>query len=126
MCDMSYDPEYPKQGSHRDLDKLEIKKCEDAVQRTISVIHNFTNPFTINDKGRRYSLASEAPIPLEFKKDNLTSHDVGKTAKDNFNKSRLHRSELSFFDLVKKQKLRTMEFKETVKMTSTAGKVNEY
>lgn len=121
------DPEYPKQRRHRDLDKSEIKKSEDAVQRTISAIQNFTNPFTIHDKSRLYSLASGAPIPQEFEKDILTSDDVGKTAKDNFIKSRLQHSEHSFFDPVKKQKLRTMEFNnKTVKLTSTAGKVTEY
>ena len=45
MCGLINDPEYPKAGEHRELEAAEIKKSEEAVQRTLTAIKNFTNPF---------------------------------------------------------------------------------
>lgn len=47
MCDMVDDPECPKAGKHRDLEKANIKKSEEAVQQTEAAIRNFLNPFSI-------------------------------------------------------------------------------
>ena len=46
MCDLADDLDVPKGGRHRELEKAEIRKSEDAVQQTITAIKSFTNPFT--------------------------------------------------------------------------------
>ncbi|KAK2183590.1 hypothetical protein NP493_304g07046 [Ridgeia piscesae] len=48
----------PKGGRHRELEKAEVKKCQESVQRVLAAVKNFTNPFTVADKNRLYSLAS--------------------------------------------------------------------
>ena len=50
MCRLSKDSDGPRAGKHQKLERAEIQKSEDSVQRTILVIQNFTNPFTIPDK----------------------------------------------------------------------------
>ncbi|XP_015768310.1 PREDICTED: uncharacterized protein LOC107346954 [Acropora digitifera] len=61
MCGLIDDPDCPKAGKHRELERAEIKKSQYAVQRTVSAVRNFTNPFSIPDKDHLYSLASGAP-----------------------------------------------------------------
>ena len=56
MCGLIDDSDCPKAGKHRELERAEIKKSEDAVQRTMSAVRNFTNPFSIPDKDHLYSL----------------------------------------------------------------------
>ena len=59
-----------------------MKKSEDAVQRTISAIRNFTNPFSLVDKDHLYSLASGAPVSQEVELDVLRAEAAGKEAKE--------------------------------------------
>ena len=66
---MMDDADCPKAGKHRDLEKANIKKSEEAVQRTVAAIQCFTNPFRIpipDDpaEGRLYALHSGAPVSL--------------------------------------------------------------
>ena len=63
MCGLSKDSDGPRASKHRELERAEIQKSEDVVQRTILVIQNFTNPFTIPDNNHLYNLASGAPSP---------------------------------------------------------------
>ena len=49
MCGLIDDPDCPKSGKHRELERAEIQKSEKAVQRTISPICNFTNTFSLLD-----------------------------------------------------------------------------
>ncbi|KAF3854386.1 hypothetical protein F7725_022441 [Dissostichus mawsoni] len=53
MVDLIKDPDCPW-GETSELEKAEVKKGEEAIQRTIETIKNFTNPFTISDKDRLY------------------------------------------------------------------------
>lgn len=62
MCGLIDDPDCPKAGKHRELERAEIKKSEQAVKRTMSAICNFTNPFSLVDKDHLYSLASGARV----------------------------------------------------------------
>ena len=78
---MINDPECPKAGKHRELETDEIKKSEEAMHRTIAVIQSFTNPFTIPDKDRLYSLASGAPTPLEVEIYIFRAEDAGNASK---------------------------------------------
>lgn len=71
VCDLMDKPDSLKARKHRELDRGEVKKSEEAVQRTISAIQNFTNPFTLVDKEHLYSLASGAPTSLEVEFDVL-------------------------------------------------------
>ena len=67
LCGMVNDPELPKSGKHRELDRSQIRKSEEAVQKVMAAIHNFTNPWTIANKDRLYSVASGAPGSPEIK-----------------------------------------------------------
>ena len=69
MCGLIHDTDCPKAGKHRELERAEITKREEAVQRTITTILSFTNPFTIIDKERLYNLSSGAPISQEVEAD---------------------------------------------------------
>ncbi|XP_070206175.1 visual pigment-like receptor peropsin [Littorina saxatilis] len=69
MVNLLDDPDCPKVGRHRELEKAEIKKSEEAVQRVITAVKNFTNPFSISDKDRLYSLASGAPVRMDVEQD---------------------------------------------------------
>ena len=63
MVDITNGVDCPRPGRHCELKKAEVKKCEEAVQRFLAAVRNFTNPFTVTDKNRLYSLASGAPSP---------------------------------------------------------------
>lgn len=71
MVDVINDMDCPKAGKHRKLETAEVKKSDDAVQRILSVVRNFTNPFTISDKDKLYSLASGASGPINIEMDIL-------------------------------------------------------
>ena len=71
MADLITDPDNPRSGRHRELEKAEISKSEQAVVRVIDAVKNFTNPFTVADKEQLYCLASGAPVPLDVETDVL-------------------------------------------------------
>ena len=52
------DPECPKAGKHHELEAAEIKKSEEAVQRTLTAIKTFTAPFAITDNAMTVSTIS--------------------------------------------------------------------
>ena len=80
MCELSEDSDGPRAGKHRELERAKIQKSEDAVQRTILVIQNFTNPFTIPDKNHLCNIASGAPSPPDVEYDVLHAEKIGKEA----------------------------------------------
>lgn len=125
MVGIIYDPDSPKGGRHRELEKAEIKKGEEAVQRVIAAVKNFTNPFKISAKDRLYSLASGAQVSPDVEAQILQAEAFGKVAKSDFI-CRLQSGEPgSFFDPIKRQKLKTMEAcNKKVTLTSSQGKVN--
>ena len=117
MSGLSEDSDSPRAGKHRELERAEIQKSEDAVQRTILVIQNFTNPFTIPDK----NLASGAPSPQDVEYER-----IGKEAKECFIRERFvtAQSETKFFEPIKKQKLKTMAYcSKVLKLSTTQGRV---
>ena len=83
MADLITDPDNPRSGRHRELEKSEISKSEKAVVR-VDAVKNFTNPFTISDKERLYCLASGAPVPLDVETVVLQAEAIGKDAKGDF------------------------------------------
>lgn len=125
MCGMIDDPDCPKGGKHRELEAANIKHSEEAVQKVISSINSFTNPFTIPDKTRLYSLASGAPVAKDVEEDVMKAESIGRAAKDKFIKERFQEgSPTSFFEPIKRNKLKTMESSsKAIKLTSTQGKV---
>ena len=129
MCDLINDPDCPKGGRHRELEAAEIRKSEAAVQRAITSIHSFSNPFIIPNKDKLYSLASGAAASHEVEIDVLRAEAAGKTAKKEFIEKRFkdQTSAMGFFDPVKKLKLKTMEASNKVaKLTSSQGKVHKH
>ena len=118
MADLITDPDNPRSGRHRELEKAEISKSEQAVVRVIDAVKNFTNPFTIADKERLYCLASGAPVPF------LQAEAIGKDAKGDFVDVLKNGEAGSFFFPIKKKKLKTMETcSKKVTLTSSQGKV---
>ncbi|KAL7407118.1 hypothetical protein ABVT39_003386 [Epinephelus coioides] len=70
MCGLIDDTDCPtKSGKHRELEAAEIKKSEEAVQKTLSTIRNFIDPFTVSDKDHLYNIAFGATVPLEVETD---------------------------------------------------------
>ncbi|XP_068200377.1 uncharacterized protein [Palaemon carinicauda] len=121
------DPDCPRAGRYRELEKAEIKKSEKAVQRFITAVRNFTNPFTIPDKDRLYSLASGSPTSKDVERDVLEADAVGKAAKADFITRLQSGHQGSFFDPIKRKKLKTMEAcNKKIKLTSSQGKVIQY
>ena len=59
------------------MEKAEVKTCEDSVLRVLAAVRNFTNPFTVADKNRLYSLTSSAPVPMEVEMDVLRAEALG-------------------------------------------------
>ena len=107
------------------MERAEIKKSDETVQRTISAIRNFTNSFFLVDKNHLYSLASGAPVSPEVELDVLLAEEIGKEAKDAFIKDCFINgsSETLFFEPIKRQNLKTMEASnKTVKLTASQGK----
>jgi len=127
MCDILDDPDSTKNGKHRELENAQVKKSENAVQRAMSAICNFTNPFTLHDKDHLYNLASGAYVSADVESDVLHAEACGKAAKEAFIKDRLITdSEALFFEPIKRQKLKTMEAtNKSVKLTSSQGKVRK-
>lgn len=125
MCGMIDDPDMPKAGKHRELEPAQIKKSEEAVQRVIAAINGFTNPWTIPDKTRLYSLASGAPMDPEVEADVLRAEAAGRAAKELFIQERFVSKREQFLDRLKKLKLKTMDHcTKRVKLTSAQGKVD--
>lgn len=124
MVDLIDDPECPKAGRHRELEKAEIRKSEKAVQNVLTAVSNFTNPFTIADKDRIFSLASSAPVTIDVEVDVLQAEAVGKAAKTDFIKRLQSGDPGNFFNPIKRNKLKTMEAcNKKVTLTSSQGKV---
>lgn len=127
MCGLIDDPDCPKAGKHRELEKAEMKKSEAAVQKTIAAIKSFNNnPWKAYDKDKLYSLASGCPVAPEVAEDVLNAEKIGRKAKEEFIKDRFINgsSELLFFEPIKRLGLKTMEISnKTVKLTTTEGKV---
>lgn len=128
MCGLLDDPDCPTSGKHRELEKANIQKSEEAVQKVLTAINAFTNPFTIPDKERLFSLASGAPAPFEVEVDVLRAEAAGKLAKEAFIQ-RLKNGVTTdtFFEPIKRQKLLTMEMaNKSVKLTTSQGKLVQY
>ena len=110
MCGMINDPTIPKAGKHRDLEPSQVRKSEEAVQKVLTAISHFTNPWRVPDKDKLYSLASGAPVPADIEFDVLRADELGKSLKEDLIQKRLkNKSEQSFFDPITRQKLKCME-----------------
>ena len=116
MADLITDIDNPRSGRHRELEKAEISKSEQAVVRVIDAVKNFTNPFMIADKERLYCLASGAPVPLDVE-------TIDKDAKGDFVDVLKNGEAGSFFFPIKKKKLKTLETSnKNVTLMSSQGK----
>lgn len=78
MVDLINDPDCPKGGRHRKLEMAEIRKSEDAVQRAVAAVNNFTNPFAILDKDRLNSLGSGDLVSYRRRERQVQSRSCGK------------------------------------------------
>ena len=109
MTDLVSDPDNPSSNRHRELEKAEMAKSEQAVICVIDAIKSFTNPFNIANKDKLYCLASGAPVSADIETDVLQAEAVGDAAKMEFNQSLQNGDANCFFNQIKKKKLKTME-----------------
>ena len=127
MCGICTGPDSLKEGKHRDLHRSNVRKSEMAVQKILSAINSFINPWRIADKTKLYSLSSGYPMPELIEKDILGAESLGKSLKDEFILRLRGVSEEEFFDPVKRQKLATMEHvNKKAKLTTSQGKLIQY
>ena len=127
MLGMIQSEDNPKYVKHRELGKSEIIKGEKAVQRTLSAIDGWLDPFNMTDKDKLFIISSGAPVSSEIKKDVLGANEAGKKAKEELTTKRLQTSKVDFYDKIRKLKLLTMEkTNKTTKLTTTQGKVIKY
>ena len=94
-----------KAGKHRELVAAEIMKSKEAVQRTLTAIKTFTDPFAITEKDRLYNITFGAPVSPEVKIDVLRADTAGKEAKKAFISNRFQNwwSEITFFEPIMRQ-----------------------
>ena len=103
MVDKINDLDRQKARRHRKLEKSLVIEVEESVQRVTGAVRNFTNPFTVADKNRHYSMTSGAPVPMEIEMDVLRAEAAGMAAKGDFI-GRLQSGEPGrFFDPIKKK-----------------------
>ena len=129
MCGLIDDPDCPRKGKHRELEKAEIEKSEKAVINVMAAIRNFTNPFEVPDKNKLYNLASGAPVPLDVEIDVMQAEVKGKNQKDAFIRDRLATgcSAELFFEPIPRLKLKTMAAcNKTAKLKTSDGKIIQY
>ena len=84
MVDKINDLDRQKARRHRKLEKSLVIEVEESVQRVTGAVRNFTNPFTVADKNRHYSMTSGAPVPMEIEMDVLRAEAAGMAAKGDF------------------------------------------
>ena len=107
MVNLIDDPDCPKAGRHRKLEKAAVKKGEEAIQQILTAVRNqIHSPSRIKTV---YSLASGAPVPMDVEMDMLRAEAVGKAAKAEFIRRLQSGESGSFFTAIKKKKLKTME-----------------
>ncbi|XP_068248000.1 uncharacterized protein [Palaemon carinicauda] len=81
----------------------------------------------VKNKDRLYSLASGSPTSKDVERDVLEADAVGKAAKADFITRLQSGHQGSFFDPIKRKKLKTMEAcNKKIKLTSSQGKVIQY
>ena len=128
MCQIADDPDTSKAGKHRELENAQMKTYEEAVQRTMSTICNFSNPFTLPDKDHLCNIASGAFVSADVDYDVLCAEACGRDAKETFIQDRLEGDyERMFLEPIKRQQLKTMEApNKTAKLTSSQEKVRNF
>ena len=110
---------------HREIGATAIRKSEDSVQRAMTAMESFTNPFSV-EASRLVSLSSGATVPPEVEKDVLDAEKIGKEQKDSFIKECLVEKKKDFFDPIHQLKLKTMaQTSKSVKLRSKQNKVTE-
>ena len=105
-----------------------MRKIERAIQNVITAISHFTNLWRTLNKEKNFSPASGAPVPAYVEVDVFRADTVGKTLKEDFIQNRLgYASTKCFFDMLKLQKLQTMEDNnKKVSLTTSHEKLIQY
>ena len=92
--------------------------------KVVSAIQSFVNPWRVADKNRLYSLASGSAVSIDVEIDVLGAKILGQSLKNEFINRFKVGSKFNFFDLVKRQKLRTMEAAgKKANLTTSQGKL---
>ena len=110
-------------SSHKDIRKSEIQHSEADVRMVVDAISNFLNPFEVENKDVLYCISPGAPALADVEEDLLSADMSGNKARDEFIKDRLVKKTTSFFDPVKKQRLKTFaSLAKCVKLTGSEKK----
>ena len=112
--------------SHRDLRPTEIRRSENAVQRSMQAITSFINPFGDLQSNDLIIITSGSKVSEEVKFDVLRAEEAGRNAKELFIKERLEKNQ-HFFDKIPQMKLKTMaSMNKKTKVKSSKNKLIEY
>ena len=101
----------------KDLGKSRNDFNHDKVDRAIEVISNWGNPFKKRDC--LINICSGVKAPPELADDIIQAEDIGLTSLREFIDKRIVNSEVSFYDPIKKNKLRTFAYlfkKKSIKL----------
>ena len=103
-----------------------MQKSKKHVEKAMSAIQNFLNPFDVPDKGNLHCISSVAPAPAAVEKDMMAAESIGKQAKEKFIKEKLY-TKKRFFDPVKKLILKTFQSgAKRVKAKTAENKIITY
>ena len=122
MADMDHrDSSY-----HKDIRKSELQHNEADIRMVVNAISNFVNPFEVENKDFLYYISSGAPALADVEEDLLSADMSGNKARDEFIEDRLVKKTASFFDPVKKQRLKTFaSLAKCVKLTGSEKKLRQ-
>ena len=68
---MINDPECPNGGKHRDLHVAQVRKSQRTIQKVMTAISHFTNPWRALNKAKLFSLALGTPVSTDVEVDVL-------------------------------------------------------
>ena len=111
---------------HKDIRKSEIQHSKADIRMVADAISNFVNPFEVENKDLLYCISSGAPAPADVEEGLLSADVNGNKARDEFIENHLVEKTASFFDPVKKQRLKTSaSLAKCVKLTGSEKKPNQ-
>lgn len=89
MWNMVSGPNEQSEDQQRDMRPREIIRSEKQVQRTVTAIQGFINPFHLESSQPLTFLSSGAAMPEEVRHDVLNALTKGQSQKENFINNRL-------------------------------------
>jgi hypothetical protein len=107
---------------HKDNRQANKTASERDVQKVLTSIENFVNPFCVDNKDALYCISSGSPLEKESEQNILEANKIGQQAHTKFVNERLVEKTISFYAPLRKQKLKTFDDKKKRKKLTTSQK----